>query len=129
MSSKLDLNISLLPSGEGTLVRLAGRIDVFNFKDLSDKLRELVKDQATSLAVDLSQIEYIASSGWATLMAVARGLRNRNASLVAFGMNEEVMRVYEALNVESLLPHTSDLKAAVAVLHDKPKAVTGISWH
>lgn len=120
--SQLGLQVSALPSGQGTLVRLSGRIDVFNFKDLSDQLREIVKDQVSAMAVDLTQIEFIASSGWATLMSVARSLRIRNGRLVAFGMNDEVMKVYEALNVETLLKHTADLDEAVKELSLAPGA-------
>jgi stage II sporulation protein AA (anti-sigma F factor antagonist) len=98
-------------------LRLSGKLDVFSFVQLKKQLEGVsAQDPAAKLAVDLSGVEYIASSGWSVLLARRKLGRLTGGDLLICGMSAELRRVYDSMRISKLLPAEADLDAACAKL-------------
>lgn len=101
-------------------MKLSGNLDLFTFGELKAAFERAESDEKSArIAVDLSGVEYVASSGWGVLMARSKALRSKNGGLVVFGLNSANMSVYETLHIESIMPMAPDLSEAKRKLEFK----------
>ena len=67
--------------GETTVARIVGEIDASNAGDFGNQLKTTVPNSALGLVVDLSETEYIDSSGVHLIFDLADALRRRQQIL------------------------------------------------
>jgi len=77
-----------------TIVDVAGQIDLGNSPALRKTLMESLKE-SKSLAINLSAVKYIDSSGIATLLEVLKEARNSEKRFVLFGLTGAVLQVLQ----------------------------------
>ena len=98
-------------------VRLKGRIDVFNYLQLSGALGDVAGDrQGLTLVLDLSEVVFIASSGWSVLLGVRSRLKRNQSRLVLVGMPPHLERIYQAMKLPVLIPAYPSLAEAETAL-------------
>jgi anti-sigma B factor antagonist len=112
-SSTRNIEIEV-ESGEDTVVRLKGRIDVDSSPDVRDHLRAiLLKDPVPhSVSVDLAGVTSIEASGIATLVESLKVARDRGIRFHLQG-HGSVLQLFES--------------AGLLALFDKKSAVKGVS--
>jgi anti-anti-sigma factor len=114
---RLDYEVQDDPGKRVALVRLKGRIDVFNYLQLSGALGDVAGDrQGLSLVLDLSDVVFIASSGWSVLLGVRSRLKRNQSKLVLVGMPPHLERIYQAMKLPVLIPAYPSLAEAEAAL-------------
>lgn len=79
---------------ETTIVDVVGQIDLGSSPALRKTLLESLKG-AKSVAINLSAVKYIDSSGIASLVEVLREARNSEKRLVLFGVTGAVLQVLQ----------------------------------
>jgi anti-sigma B factor antagonist len=79
---------------ETTIVDVAGQIDLGSSPALRKTLLESLKG-TKSVAINLSEVKYIDSSGIASLLEVLKEARNSKKRLVLFGLTGAVLQVLE----------------------------------
>ena len=79
---------------ETTIVDVAGQIDLGSSPLLRKTLLESLKG-TKSVAVNLSAVKYIDSSGIASLLEVLKEARNSKKRLVLFGLTAAVLQVLQ----------------------------------
>ena len=85
---------------EGTLVvRIAGELDLAGTESLEREIGELMQQSAEHVVVDLTQLEFIDSSGVAILLRLA----NHVGPLDLIGSNRRVQQVVRALGLTDRL--------------------------
>src|SRR5687767_3578251 len=85
------------------VLKLEGNLDLFTFGDLKAAFeRAEAEESAPRVAVDLSGVDYVASSGWGVLMARSKALKGQGGGMVIFGLNASNGHVYETLHIESI---------------------------
>jgi anti-sigma B factor antagonist len=77
-----------------TIVDVVGQIDLGSSPALRKTLLESLNG-TKSVAINLSAVKYIDSSGIASLVEVLREARNTNKRLVLFGLNGAVLQVLQ----------------------------------
>ena len=104
--------------GDGIhVVRVTGKLDVFSYATLKDFLQShWAMLQGARVVVDLSEVSYIASSGWSVMLSRRRMLKLVGGDLVICGLNADCKRVYDAMKIMTLLPSADDLDGAVKIL-------------
>lgn len=102
---------------DANVVSPSGNIDIFNYQILNKYLQDLlVAGGFKRVLVDLAATAYIASSGWAVLLCQARMLKKQGGNMILANMRDEIKDVYEAMNLESLLPCAVDASQVKALL-------------
>jgi anti-sigma B factor antagonist len=119
------IEITTEKRADGTqVVRPVGKLDVFSFVEFKKYLEEMhATMQKSMVVVDLSGVEYIASSGWSVLLARRQAFRRGGGDLAICGLSENLRRVYDTMKIDKLLPAGPDTGEAVKLLKSPEEAV------
>ena len=93
------LTISVRVVAKATIVDLEGAVDLGNSRALRTTLFDTVPT-TSRLALNMSGVRYIDSSGIATLVEVLKKARDLNKDFILFGLGS---RVYDVLKLTNLL--------------------------
>jgi anti-anti-sigma factor len=98
------------------LVRVEGEVDISNVADLRDRLTAGLEERHVGLVLDLSDTDYLDSSGLRLLMDLREHLRRRGQSLaVVAPSGGPVRRLIELIELEGPLSvHETTEAAATA---------------
>ena len=92
---------------------LDGRLDIFNYLDVLARIEAMLEGtDEPRVIVDLSEVEYVASSGWSIFFNLRKKLVMKNGKLALCGMQPEVGQVYIAMSVEGMVPAFETLQEA-----------------
>jgi anti-anti-sigma factor len=114
--SRIDITSDLLPDGT-RVIKPVGKLDVFSFTELKKYIEDLCASaQAILVVVDLSAVDYIASSGWSVLLSRRQAIRRLAGDLSICGLNADLKRVYDTMRIEKMLPSAASLAEATKLL-------------
>ena len=82
-----------------TILQVAGEINISTSPDLR-KMFE--KNAGKKLVVDLAKVNYIDSSGLATLVEMLKKMKSQGGSLGLAGMSEKVKSLFEITKLDKL---------------------------
>jgi anti-anti-sigma factor len=117
--STLEISHAKDDTAKAVVVRPAGSLDIFTYQAFRQYLQDLMSSgEETRFVIDLADTNYIASSGWAVLLSQSRTVRRNGGKMVLCNMREEIRGVYEVMNVESLLPSSSNMLEAKKFLDE-----------
>ncbi|MCD9622712.1 STAS domain-containing protein [Rhabdothermincola salaria] len=97
MSADLDQPLKIVVSSEGdtVVVSLTGELDPHTVPMLADELDDAIDGGATSVALDLSGLTFIDSSGLRVVIATHRRLEESGGRLVLRAPSDTVRRLLE----------------------------------
>jgi anti-anti-sigma factor len=111
------VGIEIEGRGDVVLAHLTGELDVAGATGTGERIAEAVPTSAAGLVVDLTDLEFIDSSGISMLFGLARRLGSRRQQLrVAAPPRGPVSRVLEIVDFERAAPVRPDVETAVADL-------------
>ena len=96
------LTIEVRPSAGSITFALVGELDLSSCTTLRTCLEEL-DPGVTDVAVDLTGLSFIDSSGLALLVTTQQALAGRGGSMALLGANGHVRRVLEVSGVDQVL--------------------------
>jgi anti-sigma B factor antagonist len=111
-----EFHTSIEQIGGNSVVRLAGRLDVYAAPSLRKLLLRQVACARQALAVDMADLEYLDTSGLATLMESESELQAKNCTMVLFGVSPGVLEVLSVNGVADIFQVHADRQAAFATL-------------
>jgi anti-sigma B factor antagonist len=95
--------IAIVDTGNGTLARLNGRIDIDSSPAVRDRLLAVLQARdLTILTIDLSAVTHIDSSGVATLIEALKIARVRKTQLRLQGLHDRLHRLFDSTGMLSL---------------------------
>ena len=103
--------------GEFTMINLDGRMDLEGTRAIDQQFAYATSTQRLRLAVDLSNVTFVASIGLRTLLMAARAQAGRGGKMVLVGPNPMVRQILETAGVDSIVPIFNDRDSARAELH------------
>ncbi len=89
-------------STEEALIKISGEIDFTGTPALRDELHKCIENTKGDLKIDLSDLEYLDSSGLASLLELRRLLTQKNRSVTIIAVTEQVDRLLHLTQVKSL---------------------------
>ena len=95
-----------------TMINLDGRLDLAGTHAIDQQFAFLTCTQPLRLAVDLSNVSFVASIGLRTLLTAARAQAGRGGTMVLVGPNPDVRNMLETAGIDSVLPIFSDWESA-----------------
>jgi anti-sigma B factor antagonist len=106
------LEITLHHGGEGSIVRLRGRLNIDSSPALRDHLLSMLGAQsAEAVIVDLTDVSYIDSSGVATLIEGLRIARMRQTAFCVHGLHGRLLHLFQVTGISTLFK-TNDYRSA-----------------
>lgn len=115
-----ELKFEKEESGGMVTLHLSGSLDVFSYIDLKKKMEEITgAGKVEKLLVDMANLNFVASSGWALFMAQSRAVKRLGGRLVIYAMQDSVQRVYATMRAEAFLASAPSREAALASLEAK----------
>jgi anti-anti-sigma factor len=101
--------------GDVIVARVTGELDIAGASGMGERIHDAVPTSARALVVDLSELDFIDSSGIAMLFALARRLGSRRQELrVVARPGRPVARVLEIVEFDRAAPVNETLDEALA---------------
>jgi len=99
-----SLDIAVDRSGDDTIVRPSGHINVHSSPDLRDSLQAILSTEPLprTVTVDLAGVPNIETSGIATLIEALRIARHHQIEFCLQGLDGSVLRLFEVTGVLAL---------------------------
>ncbi len=89
------MNIETRTENRITIIRIQeSRIDATKAPDLKSHLSALIEEGKTLIGIDMSQVNFIDSSGLGALVSGMKKI-GRNGSMALWGLNRQVKSVFE----------------------------------
>ena len=99
---------------EITKISLAGRLDIDGALKIDGPFMDIVKEKKF-VAVDLSQVSFLASLGMRTLVSGAKASWENGGKLVLLKPQENVEKVLRSAAIDTIIPIVRDMSEAERV--------------
>ena len=99
--------------GEITVLYLDGVVDTVSSMKLYPILNDLVAKGNIKLVIDMSNIEYVSSSGWGIFTSRLKEIRTAGGDIKIFGMDQEVDHIFHLLGFDAIMRAFSILAEAI----------------
>ena len=90
-----ELEITVREHDRGAVVSVSGEIDVYTSPLLQERLVEVIRDGSSSIALDLSQVTFLDSTGLGVLITGLKRCRSADGDLVLVTAQPNVLKVLE----------------------------------
>ncbi len=102
--------------GRASLLNIAGRLDAQAATTLRKHCTQLWEEGHRNIALDLSAVSFIASSGGGVLLALTEELGKQGGNLYLAPVSQAVLSVIRLLNLEQFLAIHESREAAISVI-------------
>lgn len=116
MKANKELDIEVQPY-EGTdtwVVALSGPIGVTTYEKLDETLAGLFEEGQYRIVLDMERVDYVSSAGAGVLLNAMTQCTEHGGRFVLANVKLSVWEVFELLQLESVLPVTASLPAAIS---------------
>ncbi|HEX6586945.1 MAG TPA: STAS domain-containing protein [Solirubrobacterales bacterium] len=104
--------------GDAYVVRVVGEVDISHEDDVRAELRRAVNEKPSGIVVDLTECEFIDSSGVRALL-LSREAQNSGQGderLAVAASSEQIVRILSVMGLDKVLPIHPTVEEAAAAL-------------
>jgi anti-sigma B factor antagonist len=98
------MDISEDRKADAVILALSGKLDAMTAKTFEDKILGVINSGTQRLVVDLSQLEYVSSSGLRVLLLAAKRLQGTDGKIVLCALKDQIRQVFDLAGFSSILP-------------------------
>ncbi len=110
----MDLRLSTRSEGGRTVIEVGGEIDVYTAPKLREQLTELVDSGRYDIVVDMSDVEFLDSTGLGVLVGGLKRVRTHDGSLHLVCTQERILKIFRITGLTRVFPIHDSVAAAVA---------------
>ena len=110
----MDLGLDVSERGGATIVAARGELDMATAPRLRDLVIARLTAGDTSIVLDLSEVEFLDSTGLGTLVAILKRARSLDARLALVVTRPRIMKVFELTALTTAFAIHDHLDAALA---------------
>ena len=97
------LQVDIDPRADGTVVTPRGRLTMVSAKSFRETVTaEITRGAGDIVVVDLSQTEFVDSSGLGALVSISKRIREAGGELRLSGLNEDLRSLFELTKLDTL---------------------------
>ena len=124
--SALTIGVSKTKEGaKGAIVlTVDGAVDSSTSDEFESRLEQCLGESPAHLVLDLSNMVYIASSGWGIIVKYMQRLGESGGKLALAGMNSMILNIFRDLGFEPLMQHYGTLEQALSEIALAEKRVS-----
>ncbi len=97
------VHIKRLQEDGADIMAIVGEIDASSSIDLDLAIAKSLSEGHTKILVDCTALEYISSAGLGVFMSYIEEFKERNFTMVIFGMKEKVANTFNILGLDEML--------------------------
>ena len=94
----------------GEIVSISGRVAIDTSGGMRDRLADALRSKPDAITIDLSQVDYMDTSGLATLIEAMRLARKQNTQLLLRGVQEQPRYLLKVSDLDRVFPIEEDAK-------------------
>jgi anti-sigma B factor antagonist len=88
--------------GQSIVLEIGGEIDMKYSVELKDKFKELFRERPLLLVVNMTHVDFMDSSGVATLVEALKWCRHNGSELRLVGLSERVRSIFEVCRLDTI---------------------------
>ncbi|HEY3415031.1 MAG TPA: STAS domain-containing protein [Armatimonadota bacterium] len=113
----MDFTVIAQPPNEGvSVVTVQGEVDVYTAPRLKEEIHHSIDAGCTHLAIDLSGVAYMDSSGLGVLIGALKRVREEGGDLILSAPNPRIARIMDVTGLSRIFNVHSATDEAVATL-------------
>ena len=97
------MDISEERKADAVILVLSGKLDATTAKTFEDRILGVINSGTLRLVVDLSQLDYVSSSGLRVFILAAKRLQTVDGKIVLCSMKDHVRQVFDLAGFSSML--------------------------
>lgn len=97
------VSITRIEEGNKEVLRVVGEVDASSSIELDNAMKEALATGNSKILIDCTKLEYISSAGLGVFMSYLEEIKQKEISLVIFGLQPKVSHVFEILGLHQLL--------------------------
>lgn len=109
----MNLQIDLKDDDQGKILLLNGEVDVYTASKLKETVIPLVEEPNTSVVINLSNVNYIDSTGVGIFIGALKAADKSDTRLKLTGANARVKRLFEITGLDEVIDIDSDQREEV----------------
>lgn len=109
----MDLRLENSVAGDAVVVAVAGELDALAAPQLDEHLTDLVAESPGVVVVDLTEVEFLDSTGLGVLIKALTGLRENGGELSLVATSPRILKVLSITGMDQVM-NVGDSVAAVA---------------
>jgi len=113
MPDEGDFQVETSTRDGATVVSPVGDVDLSRSPQLRSAIQDAYRSKPSRLIVDLASVDYMDSSGVATLVEALQMSRQHGATLVLSGMKPRVRSIFEIARLDHVFTIVDDVGQAV----------------
>lgn len=90
----MELSLDHRAYGDRTIVEVGGEVDVYTAPKLREKLVEVIGDGSYDIVVDMSEVEFLDSTGLGVLVGGLKRVRAHNGRLALVCQQERILKIF-----------------------------------
>lgn len=114
MDLSLSTRVESGPSGDRSVVEVAGEIDVYTAPKLREQLVEIVDAGQYHIVVDMRGVEFLDSTGLGVLVGGLKRVRQHEGSLRLACTQERILKIFRITGLTKVFPIYDTLEEALA---------------
>jgi len=98
---------------DSLVLHLEGDLDTYSTPEFVEFFNKKVEQGVKNFVIDLSQVNFVSSSGWGALSYALKKCKENSGNLALCNMKGQVKRVYKIMGFIAILKSFEDLDEAV----------------
>ena len=95
------MNIKINENNNIITAIISGEIELFTIREFESKLMEISHSNDKDIELDLSNVDYIASSGLGVLFSLMKLQKNKGKSLIINKISSKVLEVFKLSSISN----------------------------
>ena len=121
----LTFRTQIRQAADVTIVDVSGRVALGDdSKELSEKMRELVREGRTQILLNLAEVTYFDSSGLGELVSSLSAVKNAGGKLKLLNLQPRIADLLRMTKLEPLFERFSDEREAVASFQENGQSAS-----
>lgn len=110
----MENNISVRKQDNTGIITCRGAIDSDTYRTFKDSLGNLIESGIYKIVIVLSDISFMNSTGWGTIIGNLRNVRQKKGDIVLAAMNENLKTTYYRTNFDEIIKAYDTIEDALS---------------
>ncbi|RSD21136.1 anti-sigma factor antagonist [Mesobacillus subterraneus] len=109
----MNISIDVKETESMLAVKVSGEIDAYTAPQLREKLFPMSEKEGIKMVVDLSEVNYMDSTGLGVFVGVFKNVRAHNGEFKIVGLSERLQRLFEITGLADIIDINSQIEGGV----------------